>query len=115
MGADGEYISRYSTVTVEDTMFLIGGANHKNKVSLGRWSGSGISWSRGTDLLIPRNWHRSVVLGKSIFNVGGNGTRESESWEIADDTRRHTHKPGLDWFVDSPELFVVDTKYCLRS
>merc|ERR1711915_58098 len=112
--ADGDDIWGYSTVTVEETMFLIGGENHLNKVSMGRRSGSGISWSRGTNLLIPRKEHRSVVLGQSIFNVGGwnddDKPLETESWEVAEDTKRYRHQPEFDkWY---PELFVLDTKYC---
>merc|ERR1711915_590787 len=110
--ADFLSIFLYSTVTVEETMYLIGGKGHMNKVSLGRRSGSGISWSRGKNLLIPRDGHRSVVLGQSIFNVGGIGTFETESWEITDDAKRYRHQPVLDRFQYYPEIFVVDAEYC---
>merc|ERR1711915_55623 len=102
---DWNYIASYSTVTVEETMYLIGGYLHEEKVFLGRRSGSGISWSRGTDLLIPRDGHRSAVIGQYIFNVGGRGTLETESWEVADDHKRYRHQPELENYGWFPEIF----------
>ena len=31
----------------------------------------GLEWSKGPNLLLPRDGHRSIVLGNQIYHIGG--------------------------------------------
>ena len=40
-------------------------------VTVGRMTKLGLEWSKGPDLLLPRDGHRSIVAGNQIYHIGG--------------------------------------------
>ena len=59
-------------------IIILGGARSGyvlQSVWLGRMTKLGLEWSKGPDLLLYRDRHRSIVSGNHIYHFGGFGKK----------------------------------------
>ena len=68
----------YSTISIDDFVLIIGGKCKKDE-SFGTTSliakFQNNIWTKAGNLMIPRRFHRSIVMDDRIFVVGGEGTQ----------------------------------------
>ena len=87
-----DYFYYYSVATYEDLLyvfgelnfyfdrhfitqfFISGGRNRDGKlVHIGRMTDLGLEWTKGPELLIARERHRSILIENRIYHIGGSG------------------------------------------
>ena len=55
-------------------IFISGGASRDGKsVHIGRMTDLGLEWTKGPELLIARERHRSILIENRIYHIGGSG------------------------------------------
>ena len=50
---------------------------------IGEMVNSVLLWSKGPDLLLDRRGHRSIVIQKSLYHIGGEGDRLQETMTLS--------------------------------
>ena len=114
-------------------IFISGGYNHKSEslqsVWLGKMTRLGLKWSKGPDLLLSRDGHRSITVGNQIYHIGGDGKmwgfsysrlfnyflifRKIEKWTIeASGITKELLDLELNEYWFYPEIFIISYDYC---
>ena len=70
-------ISELSWNSNKKFIIILGGSGHYKSVTLGRMTKLELEWSKGPDLLLGRDYHRSIVSGNQIYHIGGYGKKVS--------------------------------------
>jgi len=104
----------YSTITYENRLYIFGGYNRNGKsVHIGRMTYLGLEWSKGPELLLSRQAHRSILVGDEIYHLGGSGNIKTEKWTIKEN---EVTKESLDFELNNyyryPEVFAINRNYC---
>lgn len=70
----------YSTVSIDNFVLIIGGKCQKDENSdfeqhslIAKFRNN--TWTKAGNLMIPRRYHRSIVMNDRIYVVGGQGTQ----------------------------------------
>ena len=72
--SDQNEIKNYYTNQIIGFKHLLGGGPRDGKaVTVGKMTDSGMKWSKGPDLLISRDGHRSIAANNIIYTISGDG------------------------------------------
>jgi len=105
----------YSTVTVNNIVYIIGGADYLTTIDLAeKYEGS---WERIGSLLQPRRGHRSILQGNKILHIGGYpGDQYFEEWTIGEnDIQKKKYNKKIKDYYSYPESFWVPSDFCTST
>ena len=76
-------VEGHSSLVVNDQIWVFGGDNGVDFDGTTAETSffDGDSWKRGPDLRSRRDGHRSIVLGKSVFHIGGRPLSDYNNWD----------------------------------
>ena len=121
----GSRFDQHSALVVTSKIFTFGGSTGSS-IEEYSYVFDGQIWSTTSGLLKPNAGHRSILIGRNIYHVGGCHGRCSnsdadnsviEKWEIAGEEFRkeifdfqYTEK-----YVLHPEVFATGSDFCQKS
>ena len=102
-------------MTTEQGALIIGGTSNDDIALNTVASYNNSTWTKLDDLQTGRYAHRAIVNGDKVYVIGGYGKQYVEIWSLDEESKNiKLAEPILDGYNGFPELFLVDTSFCVN-
>ena len=114
-----EYIFAAPIIYHSNAFYVFGGyVDRSSSKIVGRLDASTLTWTKAGELNYARDSHGAIFNGERIIVAGGCGLNDcelkTESCSVEENgvVNCIEQAPTLDYYVDYPEMYLVDDAFC---